>query len=193
MIKSQHSHRMSPSPEVVGRIVPLILRIGIEPVVLGGMAMRIWGSEKPTPDVDFLALWSRRQLADLRCAVKALGGHWGPNIDGDNPLFSRETRFRFEGVRVDLIQALNWKLREALAQARTCYWNGLEIPVAPLEYVILLKLDFGRPKDFEDVRYAIEECSFLVDRSFLNSASKSWGIFERWTDVGTRHSVVHMS
>jgi hypothetical protein len=174
------SNDLSDIVAAIGALLPMTHRAGIEPVIVGGVAMALWGVETRTSDLDLLARWSRQTLTTLRRDIEDAGGHWGPNLDVAGAGVPREVRIRIGGVRVDLIRAWEWRLQEAVSRARAHSWNGIDTRVARLEDVILLKLALGRPKDIKDVRRALRDHGSLFDSHRLEATSERWGLSADW-------------
>ena len=172
-MNSQRESATLPQPvdirSAVDEALVLFASLGIEPVLIGGVALAVHGIERFTKDVDFAVTVAESALCEARIADRApvpltIGG------------VSMQTS---SGVRVDLIvrrfefQAL---FEEAITVARArgkLVTIGMHrIHVVPLTYLVALKMAAGRPADEGDL-------SRIVLRDDLN--------YEEARDVVYRH------
>jgi hypothetical protein len=75
----------------------------------------------------------------------------------------------------------------ALAHRRMVSVDGLQLSLAPIEYVILRKLEYFREgqsqKHVRDIRGILAVSSELLDRSFLESWIARLGLHAAWQSV----------
>jgi predicted nucleotidyltransferase len=102
--------------------------------LIGGVALQLYGSDRLTKDVDFVA----EDVFDLDEGTKVM------SIGGVKGM----TR---QGIPVDILVGGEYpSLREeALSEARS--FPGISVPVATVEHIMVLKLVAGRQKDELDI------------------------------------------
>ncbi|MBI5969686.1 MAG: nucleotidyl transferase AbiEii/AbiGii toxin family protein [Deltaproteobacteria bacterium] len=120
--------------------------------LIGGLSVSTWGYPRATNDVDLLVgLASIERLDAFSSALERRGFKTDIRSGGladPVPYLIRTSR---DDVPVDIIIATkNWE-HEACEQAVTVSLDGADIPVAPVEYIIVMKLRAGSPRDLADV------------------------------------------
>jgi hypothetical protein len=148
----------------------LVCAAGIRPVIVGGVALKIWGAKRTTRDLDLLGDWSWKQLTRLRDSIKLRRGHWGPSLCHTEIGRTRENWFRMEGLKVDLLCSWDWRSQEVIRRARVRKApNDVTLLVARLEDVMSLKMSLGRPKDIRDVKRGLTKFP-LIDDGWLKTS-----------------------
>lgn len=125
---------------------------GIDSMLIGGVAVAIWGEPRLTRDVDLKVLLVREEAKRL---VDVLTKHY--QLLAETPektlqqfgfLFTKDAA----GVRLDLLLAETAFDTEALQRKRTVTLEPqLSIQVASPEDLIIYKMISTRPRDHEDV------------------------------------------
>ena len=156
---------------------------GLPWALVGGMAVVVRARLRPTEDVDLLvevgpatlppllALLEREGFAGDDAEMRTLmeGGLvqlWGPP--------DRRT-----GIGLDLLFADDALSREVLRRATPVEIDGVPIPVASPEDLILMKLDANRPTDLDDVIALRDAFDASLDRAYLARMAMRLGIEAR--------------
>jgi hypothetical protein len=131
--------------------------LGVRHVLVGGLAVGAWGHPRATKDVDFLV------------GEEAFEHHAGGLVT-----MKYGVPIQVGGVPVDLLSATANGCEDALAITGIA-----DVPVAPLEVLIYLKLSSPRPQDFADVIALIR---LGVDRERIRTdlETRSPQLVERW-------------
>lgn len=129
--------------------------------LIGGLAVSAWSPPRATMDVDLLVLADSNNLDHL---VKALCDA-GMNAElrrggADDPV-----PYLIRADYLDVIVATKKYEVETIKQSITVNIAGRDIPVASPEFLIILKLKAGGPRDLLDVQELL--ASNLVDRTLL--------------------------
>jgi len=141
-------------------------RLGLPHMLIGGLAVAMWGEPRATLDVD-LSVWAAPEdfdrtvneiAASFRCAPDALA-------------FARRSRvlpiLTVSGIRVDIVFASLPEERVFLARAKKKLVGGAEVRVAAVEDLVYMKLASERPKDRDDARRLIRRFRAVLDASGL--------------------------
>jgi hypothetical protein len=91
------------------------------------------------------------------------------------------------GFKADIYIAFDELHRWALAHRRTIDLDGLRMSVAPVEYVIVRKLEYFREgkseKHLRDIRGMLEVSSDQIDRALLERWIARLGLTAAWSTV----------
>ncbi len=91
------------------------------------------------------------------------------------------------GFKADIYIAFDELHRWALARRRTVVLDGLNVSVAPLEYVIVRKLEYFREgkseKHLRDIRGMLDVSPELIDRPTLDEWIVRLGLETEWARV----------
>jgi len=134
------------SVEDIGRSIDEVLELArtqvIELALAGGAAMQIWGSDRFTKDVDFLA----NRVPDGLEEIQPIG-FGGMQLRASN------------GVPVDII-VRNDELRTLYEYALSHAVDVEDVPVRVVSpnFLVAIKLAAHRDKDLLDLKYLLTEC-----------------------------------
>jgi predicted nucleotidyltransferase len=127
-------------------------------VVMGGMAVRVYGIPRPTYDIDFTVAIPRSSLFDLYRQLQEMGYTVpDPYLTGwvDCVAGMPVVKIRFfdgeNGIDVDFFLAESDYQQEVLARRRYEKIDDLDFWIVSPEDLILLKLISRRPKDMADI------------------------------------------
>jgi hypothetical protein len=162
---------------------------GLPYCVTGSVASGIYGEPRLTVDIDFVLLLRVADIGKLR-SVFPEDRFYMPPTEVLTAEAQRGERGMFNVIhhdgmlKADVFIAARDPLHHwALKQRRRGQMsNGVEIWVAPPEYVILRKLEFfresGRDKHTRDIRFMLA-CT-EVDRAFIEEHVARLGLQEPW-------------
>ncbi len=158
---------MTPLEAAVGEAAAVLESLSIPYMLIGGLAVSLWGEPRATLDAD-LTVWVEPE--DLASVVGVLSKRLTARVS-DPEAFVRRTRVlpmtSAQGVRVDLIFAtLPWE-KQAIRRARIMEVSGTAVRVASVEDLILMKAVSDRQKDSDDVRALCRRHGRTLDRDYL--------------------------
>lgn len=130
--------------------------------LIGGLAVSVWSPPRATMDIDLLVLAQSEKLDFL---VKALCDA-GMNAELRRGGFDDPVPLLIRADALDIIVATKKYEAETVKQSILTNFAGRDIPVASPEYLIILKLKAGGPRDLLDVQEIL--AANLVDKALLN-------------------------
>ncbi|HEY0478336.1 MAG TPA: hypothetical protein VGD37_12515 [Kofleriaceae bacterium] len=167
-------------------------RLGIRYVITGSTAGILYGEPRLTHDIDIVVALSPR---DIRAFVEAfsLEEFYCPPED----VLAIEVRrghrghcnliHHDSGFKADIYIAFDELHRWALAHRRLVDLDGLSVSVAPIEYVILRKLEYfregGSEKHVRDIRSMLDVSRDQIDRVFLEQWIARLGLGTEWSRI----------
>ncbi len=156
--------------DIAKRVDAKATRIGVRPALTGGLALQLYGSDRLTKDVDFLAYGP----VDLRPAWKR-----------DRKItFGGEVWTGKEGIDVDWIVRSDEYETLYLAALDSARESEEGLLIVTPEHLAVMKFAAGRPKDYEDLMY-------LLGRSRLVDIKKATNLVNRY--LGGRFAVDQFS
>ena len=143
--------------------------------VIGGYAVAAWGEERATRDVDLLC-----DASDSKVLISALNEeHLHPEHrigDEEDPI-SQVIRIALgtlaEPSEVDILIGIRGAPAGILDRARVVRIEGLAVPVASPEDMIILKLLGGSGRDLEDARSIVQVQGDRLDRNLTRGLCPS--------------------
>lgn len=179
-------------PSLLEPFIVRLERLGIPYFVTGSMAGILYGEPRLTHDVDIVVALGLRDvprfieafpLDEFYCPpedVLAIEVRRGQR--GHCNLIHHDS-----GFKADIYMAFDELHRWALARRTELMLDGLRVSVAPIEYVILRKLEYfheGRSeKHVRDVRGMLEVSSARIDRDLLEQWIARLGLTAEWATV----------
>jgi hypothetical protein len=135
-------------------------------MVVGAMAVAMWGEPRATLDVD-LSVWVEAdRLAEVVTAIVARFQSVADPLE-----FVVRTRVlpiaAADGTRADLVFAALDREREMLVRAVPKRVDGRSVPVASVEDLIYMKLISERAKDRDDATRLLLRFRKSIDRCYL--------------------------
>jgi hypothetical protein len=181
-----------PEPSPFEPFIVRLERLGFPYFVTGSTAGILYGEPRLTHDVDIVVALSSRDVSAFVAAF--------PLDDFDCPpedVLAVEVRrdqrghcnliHHDSGFKADIYIAFDELHRWALACRRTILLDGLRMSVAPVEYVILRKLEYfheGKSeKHLRDIRGMLEVSSTQIDRPLLESWIDRLGLAAAWGKI----------
>lgn len=153
--------------------------IRIEYMLVGGLAVGIWGEPRATVDIDFLVSIKTDYSDLLRQKVKEserfIFIHDRPLIFGKIS-FLRATLKSNADISVDFLFADDDFKNEALKRKETLQISDFSVNVSAPEDLIILKLLSGREQDNLDAKKIFEIQKKRLDREYMQKWSKRLGI-----------------
>lgn len=148
-------------------VTSVLESLSIPNMLIGGLAVSLWGEPRATVDVD-LTIWVEPE--DLERTVHQLCERLRV-LTGDPVSFVRQTRVlpvqTSQEVRADLIFGALPYEKQAIGRAQPKQVAGQTVMVASVEDLILMKLASERQKDLEDARRLLWRYHGFLNREYL--------------------------
>lgn len=159
------------------KILKFFTRERIPYLLIGGMALSLWGRPRTTLDVDFLILVDAEDMNRIKVLTRQAGFVLDRKWLKWNPLL-RESQIRLHmgQLRIDLMRPRDRHDREAFKRQRRRRLGTLSCSIISPEDLILQKLKVGRPRDFEDALTIFERQRTLLDKKYLHRWADRLGI-----------------
>jgi hypothetical protein len=159
-------------------------------MISGSIASIEYGEPRATLDIDLVLLLSSGEVAQLPGLFPA-PDYYLPPEDVVYLEIQRPTRGHFNiihvpsGLKADCYPSRSHPcLPWALSHRRRARLMGIDVWMAPPEYVILWKLEFYREgreeKHLRDIRGILQVSGEELDRSFLEESIAALGLQEAW-------------
>jgi hypothetical protein len=181
-----------PEPSLLEPFIVRLERLGVPYFVTGSMAGILYGEPRLTHDVDIVVALAMRDIHSFVDAFP-LEEFYCPPEDVLAIEVRRGQRghcnliHHDSGFKADIYIAFDELHRWALAHRRTLTVDGLRVSVAPVEYVILRKLEYLREgnseKHVRDIRGMLEVSADQIDRPFLEQWIARLGLAAEWGRV----------
>lgn len=126
-------------------------------VLVGGVAMQLWGSARATKDIDILIEPSVPNAQRVLDAIVALTGSWGLARDLlAEDVAKRPVTIIGDVPRIDIL-TVAWKVHyaEAVRDATIFEVDGVRIPTASIEHLIASN-QTGRLRDAADAEELLD-------------------------------------
>ncbi|MGH7427868.1 MAG: hypothetical protein ACREJ4_05875 [Candidatus Methylomirabilaceae bacterium] len=161
-----------PSVASLGRsleaTVDLLRQARIPYMVIGAVAVAIWGRPRTTLDVDIAVLTDQSGLRRLASAAMKRAFVVDEKWAKLNPMIrDSQVRLLHRSLPVDLILPMDRHDRDALKRRKRKRWRDRVVWFASPEDLILQKLKVGRPRDFEDALSIWHEQGKVLDKRYL--------------------------
>jgi len=148
-------------------VASMLQDLSIPYMLIGGLAVSIWGEARATLDADF-SLWVEPE--NLPEVVRQIGSRLQA-VPADPLSFVAPARVlpvtTSNGVRADLVFASLPAERQMIGRAAPKVIHERSIMVASVEDLIWMKLISERQKDIEDARLLIRRFARTLDRDYL--------------------------
>lgn len=149
--------------DALSRLVAVFQERRVPYVLIGGLAVAVWGAPRATEDIDVLA--DASPSPELDAALRAAGfeAEWRRG-DPDDPVPLLLRLRSASGPEIDVICATRAWEREMLGRSILVRIpQGLEMPVVAVEDLIVLKLMAGGPGDLADVAHLLDRAGPLPE------------------------------
>ncbi len=136
---------------------------GIRWAVVGAVGSRAYMPERATADLDVLVAY--QDVPEVHLRLVAAGFRAGPTLAVGGRSYTSP-----EGIPVDVIALDAPWVRDALAQVQT---DPQGLPVLPLPYLVLMKVQAGRTQDLADAARMLGGAS-EEDRGAARELFRRW-------------------
>jgi len=176
------------------KVIEVLDKEKIDWCLFGGLAMQVYKRIRATKDIDLLIEISSDQIANfITCMEKAKFKFDRKRgiikINGIELLrfFYEDTETAFE-IFVDLVTVTAEFQKQIIKRKTKQDFLGIEVNVASLEDVILLKLLADRPIDAFDSQYLIEENIKDIDKDYLKNWARRLKVTKRLNNLLRRNA-----
>jgi hypothetical protein len=155
--------------EATIEIAALLEGLGFEYMVIGAAAAGLWGEPRATLDVD-VTIWVEPDRVEtaIQDFANRLALRTAEPVETVRRLRLLPVRAS-NGVPVDLLFA-KWPIeRQALERTARLQIGDIQVRVAPLDYLLFLKLISDRPKDLSDAEALIHRHRGKFDTGWLEA------------------------
>jgi hypothetical protein len=163
---------------VVIDVVAAIRESKIPYMLIGALALPVWGRPRATLDIDFMILAA--VIPDrLMNRLTSLGFHLDVEWEQLNPFLKGvQSRFRSEAVTVDILLKRDTHHEEAFRRRVKKRYRRHFIWFPSAEDLVLLKLRAGRQTDFDDVLGILQRVGDALDLSYLGRWARRLGLVD---------------
>ncbi len=159
--------------------VDLLRQARLRYMIIGGIAVSVWGRPRTTLDIDLAVLTDREGLDRFGERAERQGFRIDREWAEWNPLArAKQLRLVHGALRIDLLLPTDAHDRHALTRRRLKSWHGRRLWFAAPEDLILQKLKVGRPRDFEDALSVFEAQKGRLEEAYLLRWGRKLGIAE---------------
>ena len=155
---------------LVAHLAGALERYGIPFMLIGGQAVLVHGEPRLTQDIDVALGVDPSRLADVTAVCDDLDLEVLPD---DVEEFVRSTfvlpaRHEGSGVRIDLIFSTTPYEAQAIERAVSVELEGMSVPFAAPEDLVIHKLFAGRPRDIEDAVGVVQRKGATMDWEYMD-------------------------
>jgi hypothetical protein len=150
------------------RLADFLESEGVVYMIVGALAVAVWGRPRATVDVDVTLQVDAGQLE----ALASRGGRAGFTVDREwldwQPLLrDRQRRLTAPGAIVDLMRPRDAQEEAALRRCHHVAFEGRRLPFVAPDDLVLMKVKAGRPRDFEDAVSVLVAQRATLDTGYL--------------------------
>ena len=181
------------APDLFMVFLDRLEQAGIRYVITGSVAVIVYGDPRMTHDIDLVVEMQRSQVKKLIEAfpedqfycppVEALAVECARSTRGHFNIIHHATGFKADIYPVGNDHLLAW----AINNAKLFDFGGMQIRVAPPEYVIVKKLEYYKEghshKHISDIRGVLEASSDLIVMEKLNELITQMGLRDVWSAI----------
>lgn len=158
-------------------------RGGMEYVIIGGIAVNVWGNPRTTSDVDIVVLLD----PDKYAAFLKLAGRQGFAFNSKKALIQLKTmgmcRLMHGEYHIDFIMGYSDFEKTVFKRKKKIKIFGINVWIASPEDVILYKLLSGRNIDLADILNIVETQAGKLDAKYLRARARQMQIDLARTDI----------
>jgi len=149
----------------------------VDYLLIGAVALSLWGIPRMTRDIDFLIQADEAGLEELRNQARKKGLKTDSRWRRWNPLLREiQIRLRSGSLAVDFMRPRDHHDQKAFERGRRYKLKGTYYNVIAPEDFILQKLKVGRPRDFEDAVTVAERMKGKLNQTYLKQWARQLSI-----------------
>jgi predicted nucleotidyltransferase len=171
--------------QLIARLARTLADRELSFMLIGGQAVLVHGEPRLTQDVDLTLAASPERLDDVLAVCAAAGLSPLPH---DAVAFVRDTFVlpaaeQATGIRVDFVFSTTPYEAGAIARAVRIDVNGVPVPFAAAEDLILHKLFAGRPRDQEDAAGVVRRKGRELDWDYIHVWAREFSVLPGREDL----------
>ncbi|MGH7278580.1 MAG: hypothetical protein ACREJG_07815 [Candidatus Rokuibacteriota bacterium] len=159
------------------RLADLLETEGVPYMVVGALAVAMWGRPRATADVDITFLGSADQLEALAGRAEregfVLDRQW---LEWEPLLRDQHRRLTTSAAIIDLMRSRDVHEEAALGRRRFLPVEGRRLPFVGAEDLILMKMKAGRPRDFDDAVSVLAMQRDTLDERYMIDWARRLGV-----------------
>lgn len=179
----QQKYSVDAIKRAIADAIQLCTDAGLEPVVIGGMALDAWTCSRATMDLDLLVNYTVDDARRLITSIVRRGGTMDRPTTTERLDDVRQIKFHMGNLAVDVLQAWDPESKALIQRAAPRSCMGLDLMVPRLEDLIIQKLRVGRPRDIDDVTALITTNRKQLDRAWIEAKVRALHLTEEWEIV----------
>jgi len=178
MAKKERRKRTADPEKAIRDIVTSFRHVKLPYMLIGALALPVWGRPRATLDIDFMIL-ADEIPGSLTRRLSSLGFDLDVEWERRNPFLKGvQSRFRSAALTLDILTRKDAHHEEAFQRRRRKRYRGMYIWFPSAEDLILLKLRAGRQTDFDDAVGIIERVGESLDLRYLSKWARRAGIVD---------------
>jgi hypothetical protein len=178
MAQKNRRTRVEDLETTLRKIVLALRQEQIPYMLIGALALPVWGRPRATLDIDFMIL-APEVPQKLIPRLSALGFDLDLEWQRLNPFLKGvQARFRSKILTLDILLRRDEHHEEAFRRRRKKRYRDMFVWFPSAEDLILLKLRAGRPTDFDDVSGILERLGNSLDLPYLSRWARRLGLIE---------------
>lgn len=153
--------------KVFKKIVVFLNKEKVDYIIIGGIAVGIWGEPRATGDVDVDIILDKNEVEEFLDKLKKQGFTVSKKECLKGVKTTGTFQVRIADCHIDFIIASIELEKEAMRRKRIIKLHGADAKLPTPEDLILLKIIPGRPKDIADAESIAIKNSGKLDRKYL--------------------------
>ena len=189
MTKKRRRTRAGDLETALREIVAAFRQVRIPYMLIGALALPVWGRPRATLDIDFM-IFAAEIPGRVIARLSVLGFDRDLQWESLNPFLKGvQARFRSKTLTLDILLRRDEHHENAFRRRCKKYHRGRYIWFPSAEDLILLKLRAGRPTDFDDVLGIFQRVGDALDLRYLSGWARRLGLIEELNYVIDRKSL----
>ncbi len=166
------------------KFVALLEEQQIPYMIIGAMAVVMWGKPRATVDIDFTVLTDPDGLDAIGAKAEREGFaidrqwlEWHPMQRG------LQLRLTSADILIDVVRPMDQHQEEAFHRRRPVVLGGRSVWFVSPEDLIVMKLKAGRPHDFEDAVSVLSAQKGKLDEKYMADWAWRIGVYDEFTYI----------
>jgi len=164
--------------------VDLLEAQGVPYMVIGAMAVAMWGQPRATADIDFTVLTDSDGLETIGQEAERRGlvidRQW---LDWHPLQRGKQIRLTSGDFLIDAVRPMDQHQEEALGRCRLLEIGGRGVRFVSPEDLIVMKIKAGRPRDFEDAISVLAKQKGKLDEQYMLDWAHRIGVYDELTYI----------
>jgi hypothetical protein len=166
-----------PLRQALFRVADLLEADGVVYMIVGALAVAMWGRPRATADIDITLRGDTGRLEALTARAEREGfrvdHEW---LEWQPLLRDRQRRLSASGTIVDLMRPRDAHDEAALDRRRHLAVEERRLPFVAPDDLVLMKLKAGRPRDFDDAATVVASRHEPIDEPYMWDWARRLGV-----------------